>query len=96
MRFYLQLDAVGRAMEPAFRWQARWWQASENADSLLTESAQVLAALDAAPLRDLFETFISRVRSRGELGVLSSLNQRVWLLHKELKEFISEAADISC
>jgi hypothetical protein len=96
MRFYLQLDAVGRAMEPAFRWQARWWQASENADSLLTESAQVLAALDAAPLRDLFETFISRVRSRGELGVLSSLNQRVWLLHKELKEFIAEAADISC
>ena len=91
MRFYLQLDAVGRAMEPAFRWQARWWQASENGGSLLAESGEVLAALDAAPLRDLFETFIRRVRSRGELGVLSSLNQRVWLLHKELKKFIADA-----
>jgi len=90
MRFYLQLDAVGRAMEPAFRWQERWWQANQNAESLLAESGEVLASLDAAPLRDLFETFICRVRSRGELGVLSSLNQRVWLLHKELKEFITD------
>jgi hypothetical protein len=29
------------------------------------------------------------VRSRGELGVLSSLNQRVWLQYLELREFLS-------
>jgi len=28
------------------------------------------------------------VRSRGELGVLSALNQKLWLQYKELDDFL--------
>jgi hypothetical protein len=55
-----------------------------------SKATEARKSLDAAPIRELFETDASRVRSRGELGVLSSLNQRVWLQYKELDRFLSE------
>ena len=36
----------------------------------------------------LFETYASRVRSRGEQGVLSALNQKLWLQYEELADFL--------
>ncbi len=41
-----------------------------------------------APLEELFTTYGKRIRSRGELGVLSSLNQKLWLHAQELKQFL--------
>ena len=46
--------------------------------------------LHEAPMEKLFLTFASRVRSRGELGELSSLNQRVWGEYLLLKEFLEK------
>ena len=44
--------------------------------------------MDAAPIEELFKTYAKRVRSKGELGVLSALNQKLWLQYKELKDFL--------
>ena len=41
-----------------------------------------------APVEELFNTFRDRNLTRGELGVLSSVNQRLWLQYKDLDEFI--------
>jgi hypothetical protein len=38
----------------------------------------------------MFHTFARRVRSRGELGELSSINQKVGQQYLELKRFLFE------
>ena len=42
----------------------------------------------AAPVKDMFETYMQRIHSRGELGVLSSLNQRLWREYNDLKYYL--------
>lgn len=96
MRFFLQLEEVGRKMQPAFLLRNRWLT-GQVGDDVLAESFGLQAELAAAhkpfdetPLRELFETYARRVRSRGELGILSSLNQRLWLQYRELRRFLDE------
>ena len=36
----------------------------------------------------MFDTYMERDHSRGELGVLSSLNQRVWREYNDLKIYL--------
>ena len=36
----------------------------------------------------MFDTYMERVHSRGELGVLSSLNQHVWREYNDLKIYL--------
>jgi hypothetical protein len=84
-RFTLLLDEVGRKLEPAYVLKSK---------SLLGETADAETArreLAAAPIAELFRTFARRVRSRGELGELSALNQKLWLQYRELDQFLKRA-----
>ena len=49
----------------------------------------------SAPIEALFRTFARRVRSRGELGEMSSLNQKLWLQYRELDKFLSSHSAVS-
>ena len=84
LRFTLLLDEVGRRIEPAYTLKNRWLTGQVAPDQLAAEKKAALAELKAAPIAELFETYASRVRSRGEQGVLSALNQKLWLQYKEL------------
>ena len=77
-QFTLLLDEVSRAMEPAYRLK----------ETGTGDRAQARASLEKAPIEALFRTYAGRVRSRGELGVLSSLNQKLWLQYLELRGFL--------
>jgi len=87
--FTLLFDEVGRNLEPA-------WKLRDNvlSGTVLSPESEVIAKakrmLREAPVEKLFRTFASRVRSRGELGELSSLNQRVWGEYLLLKEFLEK------
>lgn len=85
--FTLLLDAVGRSLEPA--WQARECVLTGNwTENDAADIEKLREKLQEAPLEKMFGTFASRVRSRGELGALSSLNQRVWGEYLLLKAFL--------
>ncbi len=84
--FTLLLDEAGRKMEPA--WHIR--------EAVLTQTAvapaEVMKAkkmLQEVPIERLFGTFATRIHSRGELGMLSSVNQRLWREYQLLNEFLS-------
>ncbi|GGC13224.1 hypothetical protein GCM10011386_01070 [Parapedobacter defluvii] len=87
--FTLLLDEVSRSMEPA-------WKIREEILSGIAgqqEEQDVSGALERlreAPIERLFTTYASRVRSRGELGVLSSLNQRIWREYGLLNDFLQQ------
>lgn len=90
LEFALLLDEVGRRIEPA--WELRndvlTGDAELSGDS--ERFRQAREEFEEAPIREMFEIFAQRVRSRGELGGLSSLNQRVWGEYKMLDSFLSE------
>ena len=90
--FTLLLDEVGRRLEPAYRAKARWVAGELPQVEEGPELAVAQRELESAPVEQLLRCFARRVRSRGELGVLSSLNQRVWLQFRELKDFLEERA----
>ncbi|HWQ52938.1 MAG TPA: hypothetical protein VN442_04585 [Bryobacteraceae bacterium] len=85
LRFTLQLDDVSAAMEPAYALKEK----TTLGKAAPAEYAAARKALAAAPMEALFRTYTGRVRSRGELGVLSSLNQRVWTQYAELQAFLA-------
>jgi hypothetical protein len=88
----LLLDEVGRTIEAAYLLKEQHLR-GEMSDAALHEQAQAARAqFETAPIEELFRTFARRVRSRGELGELSSLNQKLWLQHRELDQFLREAA----
>jgi hypothetical protein len=91
--FTLLLDEVGRAIEPASKLKARWLTEKLEPARLKEEAKEARAVFDQAPIEQVFKTYARRVRSKGELGELSSLNQRVWLEYRELKAFLDSAAD---
>ena len=62
-------------------------------DALAEQAQAAHRELASAPTEELFRTFARRVRSRGELGQLSSLNQKLWLQYRELEQFLQEATD---
>jgi hypothetical protein len=85
--FTLLLDETGRILEPA--WQIR--------DGMLTGTSfdpeEIMKAkkmLQEAPLDKLFGTFFTRIQSRGEMGMLSSVNQRLWGEYLLLKDFLDK------
>lgn len=59
-----------------------------TANSLFEEYEKAYRSLMTAPVKDMFETYVQRVHSRGELGVLSSLNQRLWREYNDLKAYL--------
>lgn len=96
LRFALFLDQVGRKLEPAYRLQERVIRGefAGKAGEAGLEGTRRLAteSLARAPIEDLFRTFARRVRSPGELGELSALNQKLWLEYLELKAFLQKPA----
>jgi hypothetical protein len=86
--FTLLLDEVSRNLEPAYRLKERWLAAGLATPIEARAVQQAREALRRAPVEALFHTFARRVRSKGELGELSSLNQRVWLEYRELEKFL--------
>lgn len=88
LEFALLLDEVGRRIEPA--WQLRD-DVRTGAASLPEDSERFRRAreqFERAPVRRMFDVFAQRVRSRGELGGLSSLNQRIWGEYRMLDAFL--------
>jgi len=86
--FTLLLDQVSRAIEPAYRLKERCLCEEMSEAELAEEKVTARRAFAEAPIEGLFRTFARRVRSKGELGELSSLNQRVWLQYRELEQFL--------
>ena len=85
-RFELLLGEVDKAMMPAFILKKNDRQGV--AASSFEEYEEAYRSLMAAPVKDMFETYMQRVHSRGELGVLSSLNQRLWREYSDLKSYL--------
>ncbi len=88
LQFTLLLDEAGQKLEPAYTLKDRWLAGKIEPSELRGQKAAALSELTAAPVEQLFQTYAGRVRSRGELGVLSSLNQKLWLQYKELDRFL--------
>ncbi len=88
-RFALLFDEMGRKMEPAWkiREEVLGVGATEIRGNRLAEARE---SLRQAPVEEMFAVFASRVRSRGELGELASLNQRVWREYLLLDAFLEE------
>jgi hypothetical protein len=86
--FTLLLDDVSRTIEPAYLLKERRLRGQVEGAQLVREKAAAQKAFDQAPIEALFRTYARRVRSKGELGQLSSLNQRVWLQYLELERFL--------
>jgi hypothetical protein len=92
-RCSLLLDEVGRKMEPAYALKEKHLRGEVAGDELVQRAQAAGRELAAAPLEKLFGTFARRVRSRGELGELSSLNQKLGLQYRELNQFLQELAN---
>jgi hypothetical protein len=86
--FTLLLHEVSVSMEPA--WELRNMHLIESNNSRLPEQniEDAKRFLTNAPIEEMIKVFASKVRSRGELGELSSINQRVWTEYQLLNEFL--------
>jgi hypothetical protein len=89
----LLLDEVSRNLEPAYRLKERWVIGALQGDNFKMEMFAARESLANAPVEKLFKCYARRVRSKGELGELSSINQRLWLCYRELKQFLDEQAN---
>jgi len=88
LRFTLLLDEIGRKMEPIYNLREKWLSDEEGIMFSTEEVENLKRELHMMPVEELFNTFRNRYLSRGELGVLSSLNQRLWLQYKDLDDFV--------
>lgn len=84
----LLLDETGRALEPAWLLRSRYAAGDIKPGS--EEIGNALRMLESAPVKELFETFASAVRSKGEMGELSSMNQKLWREYLELQKFLKQ------
>lgn len=93
--FALLLDEVGRRIEPAWklRDEVRTGQVTISGNQQHFRRAR--EEFEQAPVKELFGMFAGKVRSRGELGTLASLNQRVWREYQLLETFLSEGPESS-
>lgn len=91
LRFALLLDEVGRRIEPAYRLKERQILGEVTGPELAQQAAAARRDLLQAPIKELFTTYARRVRSRGELGELSALNQKLWLEYRELEQSVARA-----
>lgn len=88
-RFMLLLDEVGRKLEPAYLLRKHLRTADGDRPPAPGSVRRARAELEAAPIRELFSVYASRVRSRGERGVLSSLNQKLYTEYLDLLRFLA-------
>ncbi len=86
--FTLLFNEVSTSLEPV--WKLRDSYHIELNKKALTKQSLEYAkkSLNNAPIEKMLKMFASKVRSRGELGELSSINQRVWREYQLLNEFL--------
>lgn len=84
--FELLLNDVARAMIPAFELKREYLRTGNTLVRSRLEEAQT--TLLKAPLTRMIDTFAGKIVSRGEMGVLSSINQRLCREFDELKGFL--------
>ncbi|MBI1386832.1 MAG: hypothetical protein GC154_00100 [bacterium] len=89
--FILLLDETGQQLEIADRIKNLDVKGALAPDERESKIQEALNAIDAAPLSDLFTACANRVYSRGELGVLSSLNQKLWVFVQDRKNYLQNA-----
>jgi hypothetical protein len=89
LRFTSLLDEAGRRMEPAYRLKERWFTGVFSKDERAGEILRASEEIKKVPIGELFAAFKGRTLSRGELGMLCSVNQRLWLQYRELMEFLA-------
>ena len=88
LSFELLLDKVVRAMAPG--WELRDKTLAENRPASREACAAALRELESAPVEELIRTYVSRTGSRGEMGILTSINQRLWNNYLLLKNYLQE------
>jgi len=88
IKFMLLLNEVGRKLEPAYKLRSEYLvsKIKLNKEKLVNVKTLFLSA----PVKELFNTFSASVRSKGELGELSSINQKLWREYLELQKFLDE------
>lgn len=86
--FTLLLDEVGRNLEPAWKIRESYLTGEKGKELSTQQFEQARDALSKAPVESIIKVFASRVRSRGELGGLASINQRVWGEYLLLRDFL--------
>ena len=87
--FELLLDRVGRSLEPGWRLRDEYLVSRKYTGHDVYEKA--FAELKKAPVEDLFKALVKRVDNKGDMGLLVSVNQRLWLNYRFVEEFLSEA-----
>jgi hypothetical protein len=88
LRFVLLLHETGLRLKPAYDLKYPRAQAEIPSSERSQRFREAMDEWKKAPLNELFTTYAKRVRSRGELGVLSSLNQKLGVVSQELKAFL--------
>jgi hypothetical protein len=88
--FTLLLDETSRSMEPAQRLRDNFLRGRIDKQQWKSQFEEARSAFEKTPIESLFKVYSRRVRSRGELGVLSSLNQKLWLHYLDLKNFLQK------
>lgn len=88
IRFELLLDRTVRAMAPGWELRDAAWKNGVQAPAAACRKA--LDTLRTAPVEELIETYVSRTESRGEMGILSSINQRLWNNYLRLEEYLTD------
>ena len=58
-------------------WELRDKALAENRPASREACAAALRELESAPVEELIRTYVSRTGSRGEMGILTSINQRL-------------------
>ena len=84
----LLLDQVGMNLEPAYRLRKDFIEGGLDASTEVERIRSAITGLEEAPLERLFTVYAGRIRSRGELGVLSSMNQKLYNEFQGLKSFV--------
>ena len=86
--FEILLHQVTEAMQPAAQLKKDFFEKKKYPSSQEIKNAQ--GKLTSAPTEQLFKTYAQKARSRGELGILSSLNQRLWTTYLDLMNFMND------
>jgi len=87
--FLLQLDNVSAAMAPAAALRTSTTLSATGVPPH-DECQTARVAFDGGPYQAMFEAYVGRVRSRGELGVLSAINQKLWRYNLILAKWLNE------
>jgi hypothetical protein len=89
--FCLLLNEIGKRMEAGWQIRSQYLSYKENPTKEKLDSA--IQSLQNAPIKELFDIYLSSVRSRGELGELSSINQKLWHEFQQLQTFLGTLKD---